>query len=63
LSLPGVKDPEGAEQSFTPERDAEGRYHADVFAALSGRWHWRWEASGGAGIDEGSFDITPSAFA
>jgi len=57
-----VKDPEGEEQTFAPARDGEGKYHADLVASLPGHWHWRWEADGGAGIDEGSFDVGASAF-
>jgi hypothetical protein len=44
-------------------RDSSGNYHADIFMAAVGRWHYRFEGTGTSrAAAEHEFVVSPSRF-
>lgn len=65
-----LKDASGTVTSYTYGsstaivNDSVGNYHGDVIIPSSGKWSWRWEATGAVvGATEGTFIVKETAFA
>lgn len=60
-----VEDPTGAKVTYTynssPEltRASLGTYRLRIACSIAGIWKYRWTSTGAAGIDEGTFLVTP----
>lgn len=60
-----VEDPTGTKVTYTYGSSAEltrlglGLFKLRIAVAVAGVWKYRWTATGAAGVDEGTFLVTP----